>query len=43
MSQSLKAGERLRLPDGERLALIESGKVEVYAVTRADGSFRQQF
>ena len=39
----LSAGERIRLPDGERLALIESGKVEVYAVTRAEGSFRQQF
>jgi len=39
----LKAGERFRLQDGERLALIESGKVEVYAVTRAEGSFRQQF
>ena len=40
---SLIAGERIRLPDGERLALIESGKVEVYLVTRAEGSFRQQF
>ena len=40
---SLVAGERFRLDDGERLALIESGKVEVYAVTRAEGSFRQQF
>lgn len=39
----LKAGERFRLADGERLALIEAGKVEVYAVTRAEGSFRQQF
>ena len=39
----LMAGERVRLEDGERLALIESGKVEVYAVTRAAGSFRQQF
>lgn len=39
----LKAGERFRLEDGERLALLESGKVEVYAVTRAEGSFRQQF
>lgn len=42
-SISLIAGERFRLEDGERLALIDSGKVEVYAVTRADGSFRQQF
>ncbi len=40
---SLLAGERVRLEDGERLALIDSGKVEVYAVTRAEGSFRQQF
>ena len=40
---SLMAGERIRLEDGERLALIESGRVEVYAVTRAEGSFRQQF
>lgn len=40
---SLLAGERIRLEDGERLALIESGKVEVYAVTRTEGSFRQQF
>ena len=40
---SLSAGERVRLADGERLALIESGKVEVYAATRAEGSFRQQF
>ena len=39
----LTAGERLRLQDVERLALIDSGKVEVYAVTRAAGSFRQQF
>ncbi|MBR2733275.1 MAG: hypothetical protein IKD80_03370, partial [Selenomonadaceae bacterium] len=40
---SLMAGERVRLPDGELLVLIESGKVEVYAVTREEGSFRQQF
>ena len=40
---SLKAGERIRLEDGERLALVEAGKIEVYAVTRAEGSFRQQF
>ncbi len=40
---SLMAGERVRLPDGELLALIETGKVEVYAVTREEGSFRQQF
>ena len=39
----LTAGDRFRLEDGERFALIDSGKVEVYAVTRADGSFRQQF
>ena len=41
---SLKAGERFILKDDyERLALIESGKLEVYAVTRAEGSYRQQF
>ena len=39
----LTAGERIRLEDGERLALLESGKVEVYVTTRAEGSFRQQF
>ena len=39
----LTAGERLRLEDGEQLALVETGKVEVYAVTREEGSFRQQF
>ena len=39
----LTAGDRFVLEDGERFALVESGKVEVYAVTRASGSFRQQF
>ena len=39
----LRSGERLLLDDGERLAFIESGKVEVYSVTRAEGSFRQEF
>ena len=39
----LTAGERFRLEDGERLALIESGKVEIYAVSSGEGSFRQQF
>ena len=43
MNKFLSAGERFRLEDGERLALIEAGKVEVYAVTRSAGSFRQQF
>ena len=42
-SYELTAGERFRIDDGEQFALIESGKVEVYAVTRADGSFRQEF
>ncbi|MBE8950579.1 MAG: hypothetical protein SR3Q1_08280, partial [Quinella sp. 3Q1] len=41
--KNLMAGERIRLEDGERLALVETGKLEVYAVTRAEGSFRQQF
>ncbi len=39
----LTAGDRFVLEDGERFAFVESGTVEVYAVTRADGSFRQQF
>ena len=39
----LTAGERLRLEDAERLALIETGKVEVYATRRTEGSFRQEF
>lgn len=43
MNYDLPAGERFKLDDGERLALLESGKVEVYAVTRESGSFRQQF
>ena len=43
LNKFLTAGERIRLEDGERLALIESGKVEVYAATREEGSFRQQF
>ena len=42
-SISLAAGDRFRLEDGARLARVESGKIEVYAVTRAEGSFRQQF
>ena len=42
-SIALLAGERFRLEDGARLAFVESGKIEVYAVTRSDGSFRQQF
>ena len=40
---ALAAGGRFRLEDGARLAFVESGKIEVYAVTRSDGSFRQQF
>lgn len=40
---NLTAGDRIRLKDGERFALVDFGKIEVYAVTRADGSFRQQF
>lgn len=42
-SFSLTAGDRFKLEDGARLALVEAGKIEVYAVTRAEGSFRQQF
>ena len=40
---TLFSGERLKLEDDSRLAMIVSGKVEVYAVTSTDGSFRQQF
>ena len=43
LERELKSGERLKLDDGERLALIESGRIEVYSVTRAEGSFRQEF
>ena len=43
LNKILMAGERIRLQDGERLALVESGKIEVYVVTREEGSFRQQF
>ena len=42
-SIALKSGDRFRLEDGARFALVEAGKIEVYAVTRSDGSFRQQF
>ncbi|MBQ7198853.1 MAG: NHLP bacteriocin export ABC transporter permease/ATPase subunit [Selenomonadaceae bacterium] len=39
----LPAGERFRLENGESLAIVRSGKIEVYAVTKGEGSFRQQF
>ena len=39
----LRSGERFKLEEGERFALVEAGKIEVYSVTRADGSFRQEF
>ena len=42
-SNKLLAGQRLRLENGEYLARILSGRVEVYVVTREEGSFRQQF
>lgn len=40
---TLAAGERVRIETGETLALVRAGKVEVYIVTREEGSFRQQF
>ena len=40
---TLAAGERYRIENAETLAVVVSGKVEVYAVTRDKGSFRQQF
>lgn len=40
---SLAAGQRFRLENSESLARVRSGKIEVYAVTREEGSFRQQF
>ena len=39
----LSSGERYILEDFSRLAIVESGKIEVYAVTRAENSFRKQF
>lgn len=39
----LKAGERYRLTDDTVFALLTSGSVEVYAVSRRDISFRQIF
>ncbi|MBQ9366093.1 MAG: hypothetical protein IJT82_09970 [Schwartzia sp.] len=39
----LSAGERFRLPDEQKLWRVLSGKVEVYAVTRKNTSFRQMF
>ncbi|MBR5913928.1 MAG: NHLP bacteriocin export ABC transporter permease/ATPase subunit [Selenomonadaceae bacterium] len=39
----LPAGERFRIENGESLAIVRKGKIEVYAVTRGEGSFRQQF
>ena len=39
----LAAGERYRIDSAESLAMVRSGKIEVYAVTRDKGSFRQQF
>ena len=39
----LSAGERFRIENGETLAIVRRGKIEVYAVTRDKGSFRQQF
>ncbi|WP_051650297.1 NHLP bacteriocin export ABC transporter permease/ATPase subunit [Selenomonas sp. AB3002] len=40
---NLVAGERFRLPDEPKLWRVAAGKVEVYAVTRKNISFRQIF
>lgn len=40
---NLSAGERFRLPDEPKLWRVAAGKVEVYAVTRKNISFRQIF
>ena len=40
---NLSAGERLRLPDELKFWRVTAGKVEVYAVTRENISFRQIF
>ena len=37
----LKAGQRYRLENEKKFALINSGKIEVYAVTRDSANFRQ--
>ncbi|MBR4641823.1 MAG: NHLP bacteriocin export ABC transporter permease/ATPase subunit [Selenomonadaceae bacterium] len=42
-SYKLSAGERFKLEDDKIFALVVSGSIEVYAVTRAEGSFRQEF
>ena len=39
----IPAGQRFRLEDESQFAKIISGKIEVYAVTRGDASFRQFF
>ena len=39
----IPAGQRLRLEDESNFAKIVSGKIEVYAVTKGDASFRQFF
>ena len=40
---TLTAGERYRIENSSTFAMVKSGKIEVYAVTRDKGSFRQQF
>ncbi|MBR3458844.1 MAG: hypothetical protein IKH16_11950 [Selenomonadaceae bacterium] len=39
----LEAGTRFRIPDDSTYIEVVSGKVEVYAVTRKNISFRQIF
>ena len=39
----LNSGERFRLTDENAFAMVKSGRVEVYATTRSEASFRQIF
>ena len=39
----LSAGQRFNLESGKGFALLKSGKIEVYAIMRGEGSFRQEF
>ena len=40
---TITAGERYRIENSSTFAMVKSGKIEVYAVTRNKGSFHQQF
>ncbi len=39
----LSAGQRFKLEDTKNFALVKSGKIEIYAVMRGEGAFRQEF